>query len=742
MSTELNDLNLKGCTPVPLAHYLKALGIFRIVAEQKDPEAKGFWKGDFFQLRTVIDRESLRSFLLEEYRPTPIIAPWNGGSGFYFQEEKLNEKDPNTGKRRKTGRRIQHTTATRAVQAILESKADRLSAYRESLAIAKSLVEKMGLEEAPTKERKEMLIQAVRNSLPDPAIDWLDASVILTTEKAKYPPLLGTGGNDGNLDFSSNFMQRLADIFDFSEKNGRSIAQSVSWLDGALFAENTDGLISGISIGQFYPGAAGGANSASGFSSDPHVNPWDYTLMIEGALFFASATVKRLQANMPGILSYPFSVRPSGVGYGSASESDEKSARAEIWMPLWERPTGLSELKTLMSEGRAQVGARPARNGVDFARAVASLGVDRGLKSFQRYGFLERNGKNFFSVPLERIVVSRKVQVELLDDVDGWLDIFRDKARSDNAPSSVRRALSLLDLSILALCRESSNDQVQAWRVQDVLIALGRCERTIVLSSKRAKEAFVKPVTPLSKDWLVMANDRSPEFFLASSLASVYGNYKDRENREFIMWLRSQIEPIDHANFRSFDEKSENDVIWSEGEPVAVMNDIFSRRIMMAVRSGASCYPDRGKIEADLGDIAAFIEGRINEKRMIDILCGLILVNWPYVSRNFIERQIQSDLILPSASYAMIKLCFAGGKVCDAEIPLVPQIHRRAAIGDGFGAMQLAERRLRGSDLPVAKISTKVSLESMKRIAAAQLFPIGEGQIEQLTDIVMRPRVI
>jgi len=95
--------------------------------------------------------------------------------------------------------------------------------------------------------------------------------------------------------------------------------------------------------------------------------------------------------------------------------------------------------------------------------------------------------------------------VELLDDVDGWLDIFRDKARSDNAPSSVRRALSLLDLSILALCRESSNDQVQAWRVQDVLIALGRCERTIVLSSKRAKEAFVKPVTPLSKDWLVMA---------------------------------------------------------------------------------------------------------------------------------------------------------------------------------------------------------------------------------------------
>ena len=742
MSTKLNDLILMGCAPVPLAYYLKALGIFRIVAEQKDPGAKGYWKGDCFRLKTTMDRDSLQEFLLEKYSPTPIIAPWNGGSGFYFQEEKLKEKDPLTGKKKKTGRRTQHTAATRAVQAILESKAERLSAYRESLAIVKSLVEKMGLVEAPDKEEKEELIQAVRNRLPDPAIDWLDASVILTAEKAKFPPLLGTGGNDGNLDFSSNFMQRLADLLEFENENGNSNGQSSTWLDGALFAENTDSLVSGISIGQFYPGAVGGPNSASGFSSDSPVNPWDYILMIEGALFFASATAKRLQANTPGVLSYPFSVRSSGVGYGSAAESDEKSARAEIWMPLWEKPAGLSELKTLMSEGRAQVGDRPARNGVDFARAVASLGVDRGLKSFQRYGFLERNGKNFFSVPLERIVVSRKIQVELLNDVDGWLDSFRGKARSENSPSSVGRALSLLELSILALCRESSNDQIQAWRVQDVLIALGRCERSIVKSSKWAKEAFVRPVSTLTKEWLIMANDQSPEFFLAASLASVCGRYKDQENREFTMWLRSQIEPIDHVNFRSFDEKSENDAVWSEGEPISAMNDIFSRRIMMAVRSGAGSYTDQGKIEADLGDIAAFIEGRINEKRMMDLLCGLILIDWRHVSENFIERQIQSDMILPSASFALIKLCFAGRKIREMDIPPVPQIHRRAASGDGFGALQLAERRIRGSNLPAARISTKISPQLMKRTAAALLFPIGERQTGLLADIVLRPRVI
>ncbi len=707
MAAELNDLGLKCCAPVPLAHYLKALGILRVVVEQVDPDAKGYWKGDSFWLKTTLDKEALKTFFLERYSPTPIIAPWNGGSGFYFQEEKLSEKDPLTGKRKKTGRRTQETKATKAVKDIRESKALRLSSYRESLGIAKSLVRKMGLEEAPSKEKKEQLIQVVRNDLPDSAIEWIDASVILTTANARFPPLLGTGGNDGNLDFSSNFMQRLKDVFEFN--GGHAQNTSRSWLEGALFAANTDALINGISIGQFYPGAVGGPNSSPGFVSDSPVNPWDYILMIEGVLLFASATVKRLQANAPGVLSYPFSVRPSGVGYGSASESDETSARAEIWMPLWERPAGLSELKALLSEGRAQVGTRPARNGVDFARAVASLGVDRGLKSFQRYGFLERNGRNFFSVPLERVIVSRHPQVELLTDVDSWLISFGDKVRSEKAPGSVIRALHVLESSIVALCKETSDDRVQAWRVQDVLIALGECEKSIVLSSRWAKAAFIRPVSLLSENWLAMANDESAEFYLAASLASTYGRYRNEGGQEFIMWLRSQMEPIDRWTTDAFDETLVRDVVWSEGDPISAINGIMSRRIMMAVRSSAESYPDHAKIEADLGDIAAFIEGRINLKRMIDLLWGLILADWPSISRNFIKRQYESEMVLPAASYALLKLCFAGGPIRNEEVPLVPQIHRRAAVGDGFGALQLAKKRLRGSNLPVVKMSARIS---------------------------------
>jgi CRISPR-associated protein Csx17 len=37
MERAMNEIILAGCTPTPLANYLKALGVFRLVAEQKDP---------------------------------------------------------------------------------------------------------------------------------------------------------------------------------------------------------------------------------------------------------------------------------------------------------------------------------------------------------------------------------------------------------------------------------------------------------------------------------------------------------------------------------------------------------------------------------------------------------------------------------------------------------------------------------------------------------------------------------
>ncbi len=732
---EVHDVELKGCAPVPLAHYLKALGVIRLVSEQVDPGARCYWKRDAFHLISSLDEGSLVRFFLEEYGPTPILAPWNGGSGFYYREELSLEKDPVTGKRKRTGRRKQPTAATKVVDSILDSSAPRLDRYRRAIAVAKEVLEVMGMEEATSGKSKEELIQAIRNRLSDDAITWLDASVVLTAENAKYPPLLGTGGNDGNTDFSSNFMQRLCEVFDPGD--GMPTGMSASWLRGSLFATTLDGLVKGAAAGQFYPSAVGGANAESGFGSNSMVNPWDFILNIEGALLFAAASVKRLQDTGPGVLSYPFSVRSSGVGYGSAAQTDEKTSRAEIWVPMWSRPTGVRELKALMSEGRAQVKGRSARNGVDFARAVATLGVDRGLESFERYGFHVRNGLAYFATPLGRFRVSRQPQVEILSDVDAWLVSFRDKVGSGNSPASVGRALRNLDSSILALCREQSSG-----RVQDVLIALGNCERAVAQSIRWAREAYVRPVPPLSGRWLLEADDGSPEFRLAASLASVYGYYRERDGQTTLMPLRSQMEPVNawinegHMGL-AFAEVASRDVVWANGDPVSALNGMMSRRIMRAVQSGSASYPDRGRINADLGDVAAFVEGHVDLSRMVDLLWGFVLLDWPAVGGEAITRSHSTSS--PGAAYELLKLCFSGCHVRDMEVPLVAEIHRRASLGDSFAAVQLAVRQLRGSGLIPALDSVDISRDFTKRTAAALLFPLGSHQVRSIAERVLRP---
>ena len=77
-----HEHRLLGCRPEPLASYLKALGVLRLVAEQADAGATGHWAPDGFVLSTTLDDAALLHFFLDDYQPSPIVSPWNNSSGF------------------------------------------------------------------------------------------------------------------------------------------------------------------------------------------------------------------------------------------------------------------------------------------------------------------------------------------------------------------------------------------------------------------------------------------------------------------------------------------------------------------------------------------------------------------------------------------------------------------------------------------------------------------------------------
>ncbi|MCW5558502.1 MAG: type I-U CRISPR-associated protein Csx17, partial [Verrucomicrobiae bacterium] len=551
-------VSIHGCAPVPLAHYLKALGILRLVAEQLDPTLKAAWQSDLFQLHTSVTPAALVTFFSRTYRPSPVLAPGNGGSGFFPKD---NDE---------------------ALASIEHSATARLAAYRDGIAEARRQLRTLKLEAKPDGDTKALLLQSCRNTFPEETLDWLDAVLVLGQDGPKFPPLLGTGGNDGRLEFTNNFMQRVTEVLD--PATGEPTAESERWLRAALFAEAAPGLATKAPIGQFFPGAAGGANGTSGFDAPPAVNPWDFILMIEGALLFAAASVKRLESADDDSLIYPFCVRQAGVGYASAAGADEAEARCEMWMPLWTQPVSLPELRLIFSEGRAQVRGRAARTGVDFAQAAVTLGVDRGIAAFQRYGFQVRNGLAYFATPLERVAVRPNVLADLLADIERWHDRLRQKAgprANPEPPASVASALNQLERRMVELCRDDSPS-----RLQPVLAALGAAERALARSFKWTTGAYLRPLQGLRPDWLTKADDGSPEFRLAQSLAGMRA-WLGKET----LWFRQHLEPLDMGSTRdrawvNWAAQPGNDVAWHDGDLTDALNAILARRLVRVEKSG------------------------------------------------------------------------------------------------------------------------------------------------------------
>lgn len=757
-------LQLTGCSPIPLAHYLKALGILRLVAEQADPAAAGCWQRDVFTLHSRLDRDALLNFFLNDYRPTPILAPWNGGSGFYFQEEKLKEKDPLTRKRKKTGRRTQPTEATRVIDALATTTDPRFCQYRAAILLTREVLAGRELEEAPKGAAKDELLIELRNRWPDAAVQWLDCVLVLTSDRNKsrsptglvpaYTPLLGSGANDGNADFSSNFMQRLIEVL--LNRTNLETGLSQRWLKVSLFGENHPQSRIEALAGQFEPGFAGGPNSVSGFNGRFSVNPWDFVFLIEGTLFFAAAAVKRHQTPGQSGLAYPFSVRAAGVGYPSAGAADQladKSNTEELWMPLWSRPANKAELMTVLSEGRAQIGSAAAQTGVDFARAICANGTDRGFDEFVRYGLLIRRGDSTSATPLGRFRVNRNACADLLSDADRWLDDFRHIAGPANGqvPAAISSALNRLENRIIDLCQDGTPQRLQA-----VLVALGQAEKALARSfgwttgkNDKSKKIEINPFSNLSGRWLREAYDGSVEFRLAAALASISGTYKDNEGHPVTLPMRIHLEPVLQRQIRSWfewDKQPSNDVLWHEGDFSDVLRAIFARRMLRAQQASQSIIPDGAACFAQLPDVIKFLEGQTDDERLADLLWGLCLIDWTsiesYSDFPWHHSGDPTENSVPPALYSLLRLVFPRhGEFEDStKIPLIPAIYNHAANGNSETASRLAISRLRGSDFSPALDTFYFGKDATRRIAAAMLFPLSRRDFARLMELILKPK--
>ncbi len=694
-----NRILLKGCTPEPLASYLKALALFRLVAEQRDPAVRGWWENDLFHLKSELDEDSLVKFFLEDYCPTPIVAPWNGGSGFYEGDDIVGREAirssvseqfkvyretietilswpelPSTselslgalierveaaaanlkGKKRDSLLEVVAKTQEKVTAAIdwFTSKAALEYSIKE-LDQQTAVSKKAGDEEKkksraikellrPAKKLRTIvkqlsraagkgeLVRASRNRLNDRAVDWIDAAVaVLADDNLAYPPLVGVAGSEGRLDYTNAFMSHLSSLLLSPENADRSRRL----LRHSLFREATDGL-ERSSVGQHDPGRAGGYNQGYGIElKNFPMNPWDFVLTMEGTVAWASG-VSRRQGNTSRIASSsPFTVHARAVGYASSADNDEKEARKEVWMPLWNRPVQYEELRAVLREGRADIGRKPATNGIEFAEAVASLGVDRGITDFVRYSLLKRRGKSFIAFPSGRFSVEARSESDLVRNLHPLLDRVDHFLRSFTKHDPPARFTSYrreIDEAIYQLLLRGSSAYAKR-----LMAAIGRMEQLFAERDQSKEPKLYAPLYGLDPKWLLAADDGSLEVRLAAALASIGPTDK-------VGSIRANLSSIDPGKPRSWHD-GKGQAHWSGNSLALRLANLFQHRMMDAERLQCRSNPTWGSVKLRAEDAAAFIEGNLDETLIEDLLFGFALIRWD--NREAV-RQVADELFV------------------------------------------------------------------------------------------------
>jgi CRISPR-associated protein Csx17 len=657
----MHTVSLNGCNTRPFGSYLKALGVFRLVSEQADSEARAWWEKGVLHVRSTLDAEQLAAFFEKTYRPTPILAPWNGGSGFYQKDRKVG------------------------IEAIASSKSERFAEYRTAITLVRGLAEvQAGKAEKNEEEvRRTAILRHCRNRLPDGAVEWLDASIGIAADGSRsFAPVLGTGGNEGRLDYTNNFMERIAALL--IEPDKKTPVQEL--LRNSLFGTPTDALQTGAASGQYDPGRAGGANQGEGIEGGVATNPWDFVLTLEGAVAWASGLYRRQGASYRTVLCSPFTVHASRVGYGSASDQDD--SRAEIWTPIWGRPARYAELKVVLREGRANVDGRPAKTGMDFARAATSLGVDRGIQRFVRYSLLKRRGDSYVALPTGEFATGYRSESDRVREMQAMLSRID---RREFPPGCEGLWRGIENAMFEALLKGGKD------RIRELMTALGALLRRLSITGKEIRIGRDLE----AQSWIQACDPELAEVRIAAALASLW-DPKVGALRDNLL-----------AGGKSF--------AWVGRDLPDRMISVIQRRLQTAAQLESKNNPFGGACRVSAGDATLFIEGSTDDALIEDLVFSFTCLNWAGF------RSIKSDRTEVLPVYALLKHLFLPGTIDPAgeqkRIWPDPRVISQLRAGRIGEAAEIAKHRLRVAGAVPVNLWYDGGVDG-RRLAAALLIPV------------------
>jgi CRISPR-associated protein Csx17 len=321
-------------------------------------------------------------------------------------------------------------------------------------------------------------------------------------------------------------------------------------------------------------------------------------------------------------------------------------------------------------------------------------------------------------------------------------------------PARYQAVLRQIDGAVYSFANRSEQGN-EAKYLLEVLCALGRAEQTLAGGLAFCNHKYIRPLQGLSRQWLDQADDNSPEFRLAASLAGIRPNGA-------VGPLRVLLEEVEVTGFVNWFPGSAS-AVWSQRPLAANLAALFLRRLMEAFRepktwkrAGVSLYSPR---PARLSDVTAFLHDRIDEDRLAALIWGLSAIDWSSVYFRLPEPDDAAvpfgygvpRLLLEPRLIAAIRDRWALTRGDEPNAQPDPNIFQILASGQSNAVEQCvdrAARRLKSAGLLVHGYRNRrlagrsLAVESSipaGRLLAAMLFPLSERDLEKVANAVLYP---
>ena len=406
---------------------------------------------------------------------------------------------------------------------------------------------------------------------------------------------------------------------------------------------------------------------------------------------------------------------PTGLGKtASVSEYTEpEGGETEIWLPLWGQFASFTEVRHLFSEGRSSVGRRQAGTGLEFSRAVGTLGVDRGISAFERYGFLKRRGDNKIALPAGKIPVRFKPQLEIFSELDPVLSrVDQFMLSFKKAPASYLQARQQIDEDLF-----NCTLQPDSLNYLKLIRSIGRLEKLLALRDRNKDPKLQQPLYGLSPRWVFQADDGSPEIRIAAAIASIQGTDRLGPIRSNMAGVSART-PWQWAEFSS-------DQHWFGSDFSERIGNLLSYRLMDAERKQAASMPFQGLIAVSPYDLMPFLHEETDDAKMEELLWGVTLIDWKKSGLIKIQKAWKYPVArsIISRTWCLLKLLHVPGDVRGVKIRRERSVSSLLNAGRVEEACAKAVQRLKISDLRPFPVRYNEPL-SPARLLASLIVPI------------------